>query len=123
MTIPVKPGAQPTRLTAGQSNGDSDPAWSPKGDKIAFTRQQNGDLEIFEMNSGGSDIRQLTHAHGDDQDPAFGPDGRIVFSGQRDTANPNARQLFVLNPNDPAAGDRQLTTLGGFNGHTRWNAG
>ncbi len=123
VTIPVKPGAQPTRLTAGQGNGDSDPAWSPKGDKIAFTRQQNGDLEIFEMNSGSSDIRQLTHAHGDDQDPAFGPDGRIVFSGQRDTANPNARQLFVLNPNDPAAGDRQLTTLGGFNGHARWNAG
>ncbi|WP_261570558.1 serine/threonine-protein kinase [Frankia gtarii] len=123
VTIPVKPGAQPTRLTAGQGNGDSDPAWSPNGDKIAFTREQSGDLEIFEMNSDGSGVRQLTHARGDDQDPAFGPDGRIVFSGQRDTTNPNARQLFVLNPNDPATGDRQLTAQGGFNGHARWNAG
>ncbi|CAJ60239.1 Putative serine/threonine protein kinase [Frankia alni ACN14a] len=123
VVISVEPDAVAQPVINDKLTTDSDPVWSPNGDKIAFTREQNGDLEIFEMGSDGSDVRQLTHARGDDQDPAFGPDGRIVFSGQRDPANPNARQLFVLNPNDPAAGDRQLTTLGGFNGHARWNAG
>ncbi|KJE23937.1 serine/threonine protein kinase [Frankia torreyi] len=123
VVIPVQPNAEATPVINDTLTTDSDPVWSPDSDKIAFTRRQNGDLEIFEMNSDGSDVRQLTHARGDDQDPAFGPDGRIVFSGQRDPTNPNARQLFILNPNDPTAGDRQLTTLGGFNGHARWNAG
>ncbi|MCM3924151.1 serine/threonine protein kinase, partial [Frankia sp. AiPs1] len=123
VVISVQPNAEATPVINDSLTTDSDPVWSPTSDKIAFTRQENGDLEIFEMNSNGSDVRQLTHARGDDQDPAFGPDGRIVFSGQRDPGNPNVRQLFVLNPNDPAAGDHQLTTQGGFNGHARWNAG
>ncbi|WP_462203884.1 TolB family protein [Frankia sp. CcWB3] len=126
VVIPAQPDAQATPITQDQGNGDSDPVWSPDSRKIAFTRAKNGDLEIFEMNSDGTDARQLTRVHGEDQDPAYAPDGRIAFSGQRNPTDPGDRQLYVLNPNDPNNpndSDRKLTTTGGFNGHARWNAG
>ncbi|ORT46873.1 protein kinase, partial [Frankia sp. KB5] len=75
VVIPTQPDAQPTPITQDQGNGDSDPVWSPDSRKIAFTRAKNGDLEIFEMNSDGTDARQLTRVRGDDQDPAYAPDG------------------------------------------------
>ncbi|MCL9797266.1 TolB family protein, partial [Frankia sp. AgKG'84/4] len=113
-------GAQPIRLTEGQGNGDSDPAWSPDGGKIAFSRAAGGDLEIFEMNSDGSSIQQLTQAKGDDQDPTFAADGQLVFSAQREG---EGKQLHVLNPQDPAATDHAITTGGDQPAHVRWNAG
>jgi TolB protein len=34
---------------------DANPAWSPKGDRIAFQRQITGPLQVFSMNPDGSD--------------------------------------------------------------------
>ncbi|WP_261559919.1 serine/threonine-protein kinase [Frankia tisae] len=120
VTIGVEDGAKPNRLTAGQGNEDTDPAWSSDGSKLAFTRAKGGDLEIFEMNSDGSTAPiQLTHARGDDQDPAFGPGGLVVFSGERD----RSKQLHVLDSNNPGAGDRAITAGGDLPAHPRWNAG
>ncbi|MCK9894607.1 protein kinase [Frankia sp. AgB32] len=120
VVIGTKPDDKPTPLTKGQGNGDADPAWSPDGGKIAFSRLTGGDLEIFEMNSDGTSIQQLTHAKGDDQDPTFAKDGSLVFSAQRD--GEGGKQLHVLNPQDPAT-DHAITTGGDLPAHVRWNAG
>jgi TolB protein len=70
-----------TALTAGYDNF---PAWSPRGDLIAFMRKVNGDFDIFTVRPDGKDVRQLTHSKGNDAHPAFSPDGeKIMFSSTR----------------------------------------
>ncbi|WP_163549071.1 protein kinase domain-containing protein [Candidatus Frankia nodulisporulans] len=122
VTIGIGTDDKPNRLTEGQGNGDSDPAWSPDGGKIAFTRSVNGNLEIFEMDSGGSPPVQVTDAPGDDQDPTFAPapDGRLVFSTQRPGED---KQLHVLDLQNPAGTDHRITPGNTLPAHVRWNAG
>src|SRR2546422_254571 len=64
---------------------DSQPAWSPNGDKIAFTTDRDGNAEIYVMNADGSGLANLTNDPGSDTDPTFDPDGgtRIGFSTNR----------------------------------------
>ena len=59
---------------------DAEATISPKGDKIVFTSQRNGDLDIFTVNLDGSDLQQLTHELGYDGGPFFSWDGtKIVY--------------------------------------------
>jgi len=67
------------------------PAWSPDGSRIAFMAPEPGatgsnpDCNIFVMDAGGSHVRRLTTAPGEDGWSAWSPDGtRIVFSSARD---------------------------------------
>lgn len=84
-------GTENRRLTSHLPT--SDPAWSPDGRKIAFTRREDvGDYtalsedDVFVMDSDGGEERQLTkevegrHAG----QPSWSPDGRaIVFTRLR----------------------------------------
>ncbi len=70
-----------TTLTKGYDNF---PAWSPRGDLIAFMRKVNGDFEVFTVRPDGKDVRQLTHSKGNDAHPAWSPDGeKILFATTR----------------------------------------
>ena len=40
---------------------DANPAWSPKGDRIAFESNRTGKPEIWVMNADGSDPVRLTN--------------------------------------------------------------
>jgi Tol biopolymer transport system component len=74
-------GSNQTRLTNGQA-GDSDPAFSPDGTKIAFTsdRHASGNKEIYVMNADGSNQTRLTNSPGNNHCPAWSPDGeRIAY--------------------------------------------
>jgi Tol biopolymer transport system component len=63
---------------------DTFPGWSPRGDIIAFTRQIDGDFEIFSIRPDGKDLRRLTNSPGNDSHGGFSPDGeRIVFTSAR----------------------------------------
>jgi dipeptidyl aminopeptidase/acylaminoacyl peptidase len=67
-------GSQQTRLTNNPAS-DGQPAWSPDGKKIAFTRTS----DIFVMNADGTGQVPLT-ANGHSGFPAWSPDGtRIAF--------------------------------------------
>jgi TolB protein len=45
-----------------------------------FTSIRDGDLELYTMNSDGTDVRRLTHAKGYDGGPFFSSDGaKIVY--------------------------------------------
>jgi hypothetical protein len=37
------------------------PAWSPKGEKLAFVSNRAGNDEIYVMNAKGSGVTRLTH--------------------------------------------------------------
>ena len=63
-----------------------DPELSFDGKKIIFSMRKNKDdfYHIYEMNTDGSGMKQLTFAEGiSDIDPLYLPDGGIVFSSTR----------------------------------------
>jgi Tol biopolymer transport system component len=51
---------------------------SGDGRKTVFTSSRDGDLDIYTMNSDGSDVRRLTHELGYDGGPFFSLDGRSI---------------------------------------------
>ena len=58
--------------------------WSPKGDRIGFTRAGKNAFDIFTVRPDGTDVRQLTDAPGNDAHCAWSPDAKyIVFSSSR----------------------------------------
>jgi TolB protein len=63
---------------------DNFPLWSPRGDLIVFSRQQDGYYEICTIKPDGTGLKQLTHSHGNDAHMAWSPDGEyIVFASSR----------------------------------------
>jgi len=53
--------------------GNSGPAWSPDGRRIAFSRQSGSSSEIYVMNADGSGQKKLTQSPGFNGSPAWSP--------------------------------------------------
>ncbi len=63
---------------------DNFPLWSPRGDAIIFSRQADGDYEIYSIKPDGSGLKRLTNSRGNDAHMAWSPDGEyIVFASSR----------------------------------------
>ncbi|MBN1936919.1 MAG: PD40 domain-containing protein [Anaerolineae bacterium] len=85
-------GSDVKRLTF---NGavESDPAWSPNGQRIAYVSNATGNNEIWVMNADGSGAGAITSHAANDLYPDWSPDGsRIVFISERD----NTREVYVV---------------------------
>jgi TolB protein len=57
---------------------DNFPAWSPHGDRIAFTRLEGNAFVIYTIRPDGSGLRRLTARKGTDAHPVWSPDGRWI---------------------------------------------
>jgi TolB protein len=76
----VEDGAT-TALTNGYDNF---PLWSPRGDLIMFSRQADGDYEIYTIRPDGTGLKRLTVARGNDAHQTWSPDGeQIAFATSR----------------------------------------
>ncbi len=65
---------------------DAEATISPKGDKIVFTSDRSGDLELWTMNVDGTNQKQVTSGLGYDGGAFFSPDGKqLVFRASRPT--------------------------------------
>ena len=85
-------GSDVTQLTDHPAN-DLSPAWSPDGQKIAFTSVRDGYPNIYVMNADGSDMKRLTRRSSGSWWPAWSPDGRrIAFTGGR-----GEEDIYVIN--------------------------
>ena len=70
-----------TTLTTGYDNF---PIWSPRGDRIVFSRVVEGDYEIYTIAPDGTGAKRLTSAIGNDAHQGWSPDGaQIVFASSR----------------------------------------
>ncbi len=109
---------------------DAEATVSPKGDKIVFTSDRSGDLELYVMNIDGSDLVQVTNTLGYDGGAFFSPDGtQLVWRASRPTSKedikeykdllakglvePTDMELFVANIDGSDA--HQVTKLGKAN--------
>jgi Tol biopolymer transport system component len=79
-TLAVATGAIRTVTT----DYDNFPMWSPKGDRIAFSRLAGDNFDVYTIRPDGTGLKRLTTAEGNDSHPAWSPDGEdILFSSSR----------------------------------------
>lgn len=107
-------GSGQTRLTF-DSDEDTDPAWSPDGRRIAFTKRQ----QIFVMNADGSGATQLT-SQGFNENPAWSPDGlKIAFQSSRDSVALLEFEIYVMDAD--GENETRLTNLPEQNLQPAWS--
>ncbi|MBI1722568.1 MAG: PD40 domain-containing protein [Gemmatimonadetes bacterium] len=98
-------GSGITQLT-GDPASDIDPAWSPDGTRLAWSR---GD--IYVINADGSGVTRVTNGF-NASDPAWSPDGtRLAFASRWD--------IYVVNAD--GSGVVRLTNHPAWDGNARWS--
>ncbi len=102
-------GKNAINLTKDSADDDTQPAFAPDGESIAFRSEREGG-GIFVMGATGESVRRLTNFG---YNPAWSPDGKqIVFSTQgivRPEGRMAAGQLFIV---DISSGQTQLLSQG-----------
>ncbi len=95
------------RQLTHSSGIDTNPEWSPSGQRIAFTSSRTGTPQIYLMDSEGANLRRVTF-EGDYNDGAsWSPDGtRLVYASRR-------RGSFDIAIADVVTLESRLLTNGG----------
>ncbi len=76
---------------------DAEATVSPKGDKIVFTSDRSGDLELWTMDIDGKNQKQITFGLGYDGGAFFSPDGKkLVFRASRPTKEDEVKEYKEL---------------------------
>ena len=98
-------GQTPPRVLVSSETDDSNPTWSPKGDRIAFERlaeEQKPQIHLLEFLTGK--VSQLTTLETASSDPRWSPDGtQILFSSSLSEMQIRKAQTKREHPDAPAA--------------------
>jgi eukaryotic-like serine/threonine-protein kinase len=90
----AKSRIQPPTMLISSSKFDSAAQYSPEGNKITFTSDRSGSLEIWACEADGSNPVQLTNFRGPQADsPCWSPDGNQIAFDARPDGNAN---IFVI---------------------------
>lgn len=109
---------------------DAEATVSVQGDKIVFTSDRSGDLELYTMDIDGTNVKQITSELGYDGGAFFSPDGtKLIFRSSRpqtDSAReeytsllaeglvaPTEMELYICNVDGSEL--KKLTSLGKAN--------
>ncbi|HEU0014095.1 MAG TPA: hypothetical protein VFQ45_10450 [Longimicrobium sp.] len=74
-------------------DGDTAPAWSPDGSKVAFISDRDGKPKLFVMNANGSGVRRLSDLPGTDVSKTVGS----VWDNDYEPWSPDGRQIAFMN--------------------------
>lgn len=123
----AQPGGKGLKPLTESPGYDAEATISPKGDRIVFTSNRDGDLELYSMKLDGSDVKRLTNTPGYDGGAFFDRTGkRIVFRAyhpktpaelaeyqrllKEDVVKPSVMEIYVMNADGTEA--KQVTDLG-----------
>ncbi len=118
------------RQLTNRKGYDAEATISPMGDKIVFTSDRSGDLELWTMDLDGTNLKQITNQPGYDGGAFFSRDGKkIVFRASRPKTEEEIKeykdlfsrglvsptQMEIFTCNADGSGLRQITHLGKAN--------
>jgi Tol biopolymer transport system component len=111
------------RLSDGPNDGD--PAWSPDGQRIAFTRTHGDTSDIYVMDADGSNVVWRMSAR-EAEAPSWSPDGlRIAFAalGGSDSLlrGWGSSNVYVMSADDDGTGVTAVVDLPGYDTHPAWS--
>ena len=93
------------------------PAWSPDGGWLVFSRDDGGDAELWKIRADGSDLTQLTSNAAEDWEPSWSPGGtRIAFT--REGAGGTTSIMTLASG---GGGELAVTPAGGFDQAPDWS--
>lgn len=102
-------------LTEGPS--DTQPAWSPDGQRIAFVRGSGGSSDIYVMDADGANlVRRTTGGH--NEDPSWSPDGERIAYASLSTGSMNAYSMSAL---DDGADPTLVVGRPGWDAQPAWS--
>jgi TolB protein len=113
-------GGEEIRLDDDPAN-DTQPAWSPRGDQLAFISEREGPQQVWVADVSEGRLvgkpRRLTTTTGSDTCPEWSPDGREILFTRFDGTSSD---LWIVNAD--GTGERRLTRGAGAL-MSRWPAG
>ena len=80
---PLAGGNAVQRWLSRGTSVDRQPVYSPDGEWVAFASTRGGNLDLWAVSTRSGAVRRLTDDPGEDWDPAFTPDGRLLWSSNR----------------------------------------
>ncbi len=87
------------------------PDWSPDGRKLVFSSNPGDGTHVYEVNSDGGGLAQITSGPSQDRDPVWSPDGRkIAFDRGGD--------IPVMNPD--GSGQQNITNSTAIESSPNW---
>ena len=88
------------QLTSNAAN-DFEPAFSPGGGRVAFTRRNtSGNYDIWVKQPNGKGLRRLTTSPAEDSEPTWSPDGKqIAFVSDRG----GSYDIYIMNADGTGA--------------------
>lgn len=91
-------GGLAKRLTSAEG-AETDPAFSPDGEWIAFTGQYAGNTDVYVVPAAGGEPRRLTWHPGADEVQGWTPAGEVLFRSGREGHPTRLWQFFAVSPN------------------------
>lgn len=91
------PGSEPAQLIpfATESQVQTMPSWSPKGDRIAYVAEVDSVLQVFTKSFGSSVATQITHQKQACLNPMWSPDGTRIYYLTGTRPNNSLRAIAV----------------------------